>query len=165
MPDTNCRAQTEPLAALVAVAAIAIGISIYGAYVAGVLPGTSEDAVEEPTIQRVWSEVAEDGVYPSTDNPWNDAGGDDRYDTVAGPLGGLDAETLPRGTTVYIAVSTADDSGHDVILAETIYDESATQLSPGPDEPPEHGRAITRPVPVEVKPGDVRAGTLRVVVW
>lgn len=143
------RAQTEPLAALVAVVAIAVGIGIYGVYIADVLPGESDDAVEEPTIERVWDEISATGVYPAADSPEQS----------------ISESALPRGKTVYVQITTANESARQITVGEAIYHEGATGTSPGPNDPPEHGRAVTRPIPVRLAPGNVTGGTLRVVVW
>lgn len=164
MSETH-RSQTEPLAALFAVAAVAIGITFYATYIGGVLPGSSEDAVEEPTIESVWNDVEEHGLYKSTDNPWNDEGGDGVYIDTESPLDNISESSLPRGTTVYIEVTTVEENARPVTLDRIIYDGSAAKVEPGPDEPPDHGHNATRPIPVRVRPGDVTAGTLRVVTW
>lgn len=149
MCSDSSRGQTEPLAALVAVSAVAIGIGLYAGYVAGVLPGATGDTVEEPTIQRAWSEIQDDGLYHASDKPLQD----------------IDEEAIPRGETVYLEVTTANEDAEMVTVERALYDEAGEQVSLGPDVPPEHGQAVTRPIPVRTSPGDVRAGTLRVVVW
>lgn len=149
MFSDRSRGQTEPLAALVAVSAVAIGIGLYAGYIAGVLPGASGDTVEEPTIQRAWSEIQEDGLYHENDRP----------------LRNMDERAIPRGETVFLEVSTAEDDAEPVIVEQALYAPNGTYVQPGSDVPPEHGREVTRPIPVRTGPGDVRAGTLRVVVW
>lgn len=158
------RSQTEPIAGLIAVAAVAVGISFYAVYIGGVLPGSSADAVEEPTVEAVWNDISEQGVYRSTDNPWNNDGDSDYTDTD-NPLDHIAEPSLPRGTKVYVEVTTVDQNVQEVTLARAVYDESGEQVSVGPDIPPAGGHAITRPIPVRVRSGDVTAGTLRVVTW
>lgn len=157
MFSDSSRGQTEPLAALIAVSAVAIGIGLYAAFVTGVLPGASAESVEEPTIQRIWSETQEQGVYDATEDQLDD----------------VPEAAIPRGDSVYVAVTTADDEAQRVLQEQAIFDESGEvlvdgggiRITPEPDFPPEAASNITRPIPVRIGPGDVTAGTLRVVVW
>lgn len=55
------RGQASPTAALVAVAAVGVGLSLYAAVFAGVAP-TADREVAEPTLSRVHDVVAPAGV-------------------------------------------------------------------------------------------------------
>lgn len=62
MSSSSARGQTEPLAALAAVFAVAIGLSLYAGVVNDVLPETPDRALAEPTLDRVERVVAPAGV-------------------------------------------------------------------------------------------------------
>lgn len=74
---SHCRGQTSPTAALVAVAAIGMGLSLHATVLAGVVPAADRD-VAEPTLERVHDTVVTAGVADR-----------DRLDaaTAAGPDG------------------------------------------------------------------------------
>ena len=55
------RGQASPTAALVAVAAVGLGLSLYAAVFAGVVP-TADHEIAEPTLSRVHDAVAPAGV-------------------------------------------------------------------------------------------------------
>lgn len=57
------RGQTEPLAALVAVSMLAIGISVFAGYYTQTFPGTTDRTVEESTTDQIWTELQNEGVY------------------------------------------------------------------------------------------------------
>jgi hypothetical protein len=69
MSSSSARGQTEPLAALVAVAAVAVGLSLY----AGALDDAFEDApdreIAEPTLDRVERTLAPAGVVEPASLP------------------------------------------------------------------------------------------------
>lgn len=62
MSSSSGRAQTEPLAALAAVFAVAIGISLYAGVLDHALEGSPDRDIAEPTLDRVERTVAPDGV-------------------------------------------------------------------------------------------------------
>lgn len=62
MFSSSGRAQTEPLAALVAVAAVGLGLSLYAGTVDGTLQGPADRALAEHTLDRVERTVGPDGV-------------------------------------------------------------------------------------------------------
>lgn len=139
------RGQTEPLAALVAVAAVCLALSTYAVYVADVLPAGTDRAVEEATSARVWTAIGTDGVYdPDTDLE-----------------AAIDETDLPAGYAVSVTVTTADENGTASVVAEALFVPDGTDDGPRPTDPP----ANRRPVAVEYAPGDVRGGTLVVEVW
>lgn len=147
--DNDTRGQTEPLAALIAVSAVAIGIGIYAAFVTGVLPGASAESVEEPTVQRIWSETQEQGLYDGTEDQLDD----------------VEPAAIPRGDHVYVEVTRVDDEAQQITVERALFDENGQYVTPGSDVPPEEGNEVTRSIPVRISRGDVTAGTLRVVVW
>lgn len=68
------RGQASPTAALVAVAAVGLGLSLYATVFAGVVP-TADREVAEPTLSRVHEVVAPAGVVePARLEPAADAG-------------------------------------------------------------------------------------------
>lgn len=149
--STSDRGQTEPLAALVAVAVIAIALGVYAAYVTDALPGGSERAVEEPTMNQVWDEIETDGAFEE---------GTDLDSAVP-------ARVLPGGFSVYVSVSEIDEDGTE-LLDEAVFfngQEDPGQDPPDGFEPPEGARVAERSIPVRKAPGEVTAGKLRVVVW
>lgn len=140
------RAQTEPLAAIFALAVMALGLGIYAGYVTDVLPGTSERAVEQPTLDRVWAEIETNGVYdPSTTS-----------------LEDVPARALPQGFSVRITVTRVDDDGRiETVDAVTFGPEGGVSTV----EPPDDARRASRSIPIRRAPGVVDGGTLEVVVW
>lgn len=139
------RAQTEPLAALVAVFAVCLAVSVYAGFLTGLLPELGSDReLAEATGERVWESLREDGVYPADSA------------TIELPDG-----TLPAGRAVSINVTVPDEQGHVETVAEGRFGGSGTTTGkPGPD-----AETFSRPIPVKRGPGDVRPGMLTVVVW
>lgn len=140
------RGGTEPLAALVSVAAIAVAISVYAGFASVVVSQDEAGEVDRATLDSVWSALGEDGRYDATE-PIEDR---------------LDPEQLPRGHRVAVTVTLVGDDGRLATVDTATFDtdgESAT-LDPPPDAP-----ADDRPVAVRVADGDVRPGRLSVVVW
>lgn len=62
MRPSSARGQTEPLAALVAVVAVGLGLSLYVGVLDAELPGSSDRNVASSVIERVESAVAPDGI-------------------------------------------------------------------------------------------------------
>lgn len=60
----DCRGQAEPIAAIVAVLAIGIGLALYAGVAADRQPET-EPTDAEATMERVTADLLEDGVYGS----------------------------------------------------------------------------------------------------
>lgn len=140
------RAQTEPIAALVAVAAVCVALSVYAGYVADAMPGASDRAVEDATLERVWAAIGADGVYdPATE-----------VETL------VDATDLPDGYVVSVTVTTMGENGTVTVPEAARFDpDGGAADGSRPDDP---GTA-SRPVAVAVGPGDVRGGRLTVEVW
>ena len=156
--STSDRGQTEPLAALVAVSAMAIALTVYGGYVNDVLPGTSDRTVEDATAERVWAMIETDGVF----EPDDDADFEDR----------IDGTRLPQGFHVAVTVTRVDDDGRTVLVDDPAGGEvrghfltDGTAASSPTVDPPPDATAISRPISIRRKPGIVESGTLRVVVW
>lgn len=144
---TPSRGQTEPLAALVAVAAVCLAVSTYAGTLSGVVPALdSERTVGEGTAQRVWHQLAEDGIY-----------------TADSPLGTeIQTASLPRGYYVTVNVTCVCDDGRLDSVASGQF---------GPDgesstaQPPADAERFERPVALRLDRGEVRPGRLSVVVW
>ncbi|SIR59587.1 DUF7285 family protein [Natronorubrum thiooxidans] len=164
------RAQTEPLAALVAVMALLTGIGLYTVYLGSVLPGMSDRTVEETAIDRVWDDLRD-----------NERGAVPVYRYAADPdrelREALEQASLPNGKNSYLEIRGYED-GEPTVFASAHFDSDgddlrARQLASthpdygpprGADEPTETGIA-TRPISIEVTEADVRGGTLHVEVW
>jgi hypothetical protein len=145
-PTDSRRGQTERLVALVSVAAICVAISVYAGFASSLVPELGGDRrVDRATLDSVWADASENGVV--------DAGEvTDRIET----------ETLPRGYRVAVTVTIVGEDGRLEILDSVTFDAGGSRASV---EPPETALSSSRPVPVRVADGDVRPGTLRVVVW
>lgn len=123
------RAQVSPTAALVAVATIAMALSLYATVFAGVVPDPDRN-VAEPTLNRVQDTVISAAVAaPEKLSAAADAG--------------------PNNYRLHIALRT--DSRH---------------WSVGPTPPASDvTETATRRTAIRIRPGTVRSGHLRVVVW
>lgn len=143
------RGSTEPLAALVSVAAICVAISVYAGFASVTLSHTTDDpAVDRATLDTVWATVSEDGIVESTTSL-----------EIAIP-----PEALPRGYYVQVRITRVGDSGHLVTVGEAVFDDRGQFVETKIDPPPD-GTAAERPVPVRIRDGDVRPGRLTVEVW
>lgn len=140
------RGQTEPLAALVAVALFCLVLSVYAAFVTGLVPDLQSDRqLAEVTGERVWEAISEDGIYPADAN-------------LSAALGPTD---LPRGHQVAVNVTYLGPRGYVVETSQARFDERGT-VAQGTGPP--DGDTLRRPVPVQHRAGDVRPGLLTVVV-
>jgi hypothetical protein len=145
-PTDSRRGQTEPLAALVSVAAICVAISVYAGFASSLVPELGSDQrVDRATLDSVWADTSEDGIIDAGTVP-------ERIET----------ETLPRGYHVAVTVTIVGEDGRLDAVDSVTFDASGSRASV---EPPETAPSSSRPVPVRVGDGDVRPGTLRVVVW
>ncbi|ELY48199.1 DUF7285 family protein [Natronorubrum sulfidifaciens] len=164
------RAQTEPLAALVAVMALLAGVGIYAVSLGSVFPGMSDRAVEETTIDRLWDDLEDDGsgVFPAYE--YTTEMDREMRET-------LDQASLPNGKNSYIEIRAYKD-GKPTVLASAHFDSDGDDLqarqleSTHPDYGPPRGAGesietgiATRPISIEVTKADVRGGTLHVEVW
>jgi len=150
------RAQTEPLAAIVAVSIIALAMGMYAVFVADTLPGQSDATDERATVEIVWDELQEDGAYP---NQHGSSGPRATY-----PASAIDPGVLPRGHDVYVNVTTVDENGDTIVVGEAHFDDGGNLLADS-DGPAPDARSVTRPIPVEMRRGEYHGGTLRVEVW
>jgi len=150
------RGQTEPLAALVAVSMLAIGISLFAGYYTQTLPGTTDRTVEEPTTDQIWTELQNGGVYEP--GSLSDLVEDDD-----------DKAILPQGWVVYVNVTWRQDDAtqtRDEIAYDKQGEADSDIVDYLNDNPrPEEAGYESRPVPVKTGPGEVRGGRLHVVVW
>lgn len=146
MSGKTARGGTEPLAALVSVAAIAVAISVYAGFASVVVSEGNDGELDRATLDSVWAAASEDGVL----------------DTDSSLEGRLGPRSLPRGHRVAVTVTLVGDDGRLVTVdaASFSVDGKPTNLDPPPE-------AVTsdRPVPVRVDDGDIRPGRLTVVVW
>ncbi|MFC6757796.1 MULTISPECIES: DUF7285 family protein [Haloarcula] len=125
---------------------LAVGLAMYGNVITDVLPGGSDEAIEQVTLDRVWEEINEDGRYPDDGSP----------------VASLPPETFPEGNIVYVSV-TRLEGDTTVTEEEHKFDSDGQRMSDveRPDDP----QRAQRPIPVEVGPADVDGGTLTVEVW
>lgn len=141
------RGQTEPLAALVAVAVVCLAVSAHAGLLTGLFPQFGADrSLGEGTAERVWRAVSEDGVYDSSGNLTDD----------------ITVETLPQGKYVAITVTYVGEGGRLESAGGGTFDPGADRVTL---EPPETAERYERVLPVKFGAGDVRPGTLRVVIW
>jgi len=156
-----CRAQTEPVAALVAVSAFALGIGLYAVVLGGALSDTTDPTTADRTIDRIWDDLETEGAFHAHD--------DRLVDRVTG-------DAVPAGATVYVRV-TAIEGGEERTVAEAAFPPGyphGTTRTEGraivddvdAHGPPEGASVATRPIPIALENrADVRSGTLRVIVW
>jgi hypothetical protein len=144
---SRARGQTEPLAALLAVAVVSLAVAAHAGVLGSVLPGQSERTVVEATTDQVWDDIREDGVYR-----W-------------GRLNASHVEntSLPAGRAVYVNVTrTTSESASRQDAAVVWGPEGEANDSSGP---PERARVRSRPIPIRVANGTVTTGRLWVAVW
>lgn len=61
-PWSRRRAETEPVVAIVAVFAVAVGLATYAGFLEAALPSSPERDVAGPTLQRAYAQLAPGGV-------------------------------------------------------------------------------------------------------
>jgi len=138
---TAGRGQTEPLAALVAVFAVCLAVSVYAGFLTG-LSGADDRELAASTGERVWDQLADNGVYHANE------------EIELGP------EALPAGRNVSVNVTSTADDGHRETVGEAQFDESGTAVEPVATG----GEVFRRPVAVKHGEGELRPGVLTVVV-
>lgn len=154
-PSNSQRGQTEPLAALVAISALIVGVGLYGLYLTETLPGTTDRTTEETAVTRIKEDVETDGVVRSYEH--------DELEEV------IETGALPHGRNVYVQVTIVED-GRETVVADALF---GTDGQPNRDPiesgelegPPAEAGVATRPIAVATRPGDVRGGTVLVGVW
>ena len=140
--------QTEPLAALVAVTTLCLAVSVYAGFVTGLVPELGSDReLADVTSERVWGAVSDDGIYPAKTELQST----------------LSEEDLPQGRHVSVDVTYVDSHGTLRTASEAHFDELGSVRVPV--DPPSGAETFERPIPVKHREGDVRPGTLTVVVW
>ncbi|MEY7850961.1 hypothetical protein AB7C87_17375 [Natrarchaeobius sp. A-rgal3] len=160
---SSSRAQTEPIAAIFAVGLFVVGIGLFAVFFQGLFPASSDAVTADRTIDRIWQDVEDDGVFHAHDN------GDDIDDLVAG-------DSLPADGTVYVEVIAVD--GHEErAVAEAGFPKGYPRETSNADVRelesyveedgiPDDASVATQSIPVAVEnEADVRSGTLRVSVW
>ncbi|WP_245977493.1 DUF7285 family protein [Halopiger aswanensis] len=138
-----------------------LGIGMYAVAYQSVLPGTSQQATADQTIDRIWDELEENGVFYAHDDPALQ----DRID---------DSEPLPAGATVYVSITAIDEDANRVLVDGAFpsgypdNDASSSDIEQyvAEDGIPDDASVATQSIPVTVEnEADVRSGTLRVAVW
>lgn len=164
--SSESRAQTEPIAAIVAVSIFVVALGLYAVSVQGLLPGTSQQATAEQTIDRVWYEIEDDGLYHAHDNA------DDIDERVTNA-------SLPAGDSVVVTVTAIEEheertvawaafppgyNPEESIATGTETDELEAYVEA--DGVPDDASVASQSIPVAVEnEADVRSGTLEVSVW
>lgn len=140
------RAQSEPLAALLAVAVVCGAISLYAGVLGDVSGRTGSDpGLAEPTAEAVTEDLTGSGVI-------------DAETPVAAKI---EPGTLPEGTPVSITITVVDGDGRISEVGAAAFDATGNPVSDPPVADPDR---VTRPVPVRLRTGDVRPGRLVVEV-
>ncbi len=155
------RGQTEPIAAVVAIAALTVGLSLYTVTTNDVTSEISaESADEQVELEAVWQSLSPDGVIKTDKQPISEG--------ISG--------TVPA-TPVCITLSAITADGKYTVLERTILEEDgATQEVENHTDCVQEGGedAITprktykettgasRTVPVQLSPGEIRPGKLHV---
>lgn len=138
--DDASRAQTTPVVALIALFAVCTGLSLYATTLGAVLPGETENALAEPTLERVYDDASEGGVVSP----------------VGLPSAG---SAIPDGYRVAVAVTTPKGTWTN---GRRPPDASSLEVDHADDRAVDHA---DRPVSVATGDGDVVWGTLDVWVW
>lgn len=146
-PREGVRGQTEPLAALLAVAILAVGLSIYGGTVVDVVSSSSDREVGDQTVELVWEDMETNGAYDVSSRPLK---------------GTIEQESIPAGFNVVVAVETTAADGEKVVIKEARY---AADGSSAVDDPPDGATTTERPISIRYAPGNVTTGRLRVSAW
>jgi hypothetical protein len=84
------RAQTTPVVALIALFAVCTGLSLYATTLGAVTPDETENALAEPTLERVYDDASEGGVLSPVGLPSAGPATPDDYRVAV-------AVTTPRG--------------------------------------------------------------------
>lgn len=141
------RAQSEPLAALVAVTLVCSAISLYVGVLGDVSVASAADRdVVEPTADAIREDLSASGAIDA-ETPIEKE---------------LDRGSLPQGYAVSVAVLVVAEDGTLRETGEATFDATGTLTT---DPVPEHAERTVRPVPIRVRAGDVRPGRLVVEVW
>lgn len=141
------RGQSEPIAALVAVAVVCAAVSIYAGVFTTTLPTIeTERDVSEAAADNIWQDVSDDGVYVHPTNLH----------------GTIDESSLPAGYYVAVAMTYVGPDGTLENVGSVVFDGSGHAV----DKPtPEDTLIVQRAVAIRLRPGDVRPGQYTVEVW
>lgn len=131
------------MAALAAVLAVCLAISLYAGFLADALPAHGDHSIADATLERVWLDVGEDGVASN------------------GDLRTLDPAIAPSGYAATVSIVVVEDGEARTVVSVLIEDGRLRS----PVDAPDDASTASRPVGVARGPGDVRAGRLRVKVW
>ena len=156
---SSSKAQTEPLGALVAIAAICVAVGLYAVYITDALPGATDRNTAESALETTWNDLGADGVFDADRN---------NLSTVAGTTeADLEISGLPEGYYIYIEVSVATPQDDAETISRVIIEPDGTKL--GEDlQPPAGAQSASRPVAVRLADdpqGHIQGGTLTVEVW
>ena len=151
------RAQNEPLAVLIAVSLFIGGLLLFAGYHHGVVSLESDRAVEEPTLERVYADLNDDGTYDLSSD----------FNTT------ISDTALPNGYVVSVSITSISTATGDRDQLEKAY--FSTDGTPITDPSERHAlaerletdtdaRAASRPITVR-DGGEMRGARLRVAVW
>lgn len=151
-------------------AIIALVISLYAGFITSPLDGGNDREVAESAIDPIWTELNDAGVYDTSTS----------LDTISAAPGGSpgsDPAVLPKGHYVYVNVSYHGHSGKTVVeepdsgtARHAVFGPQGQRHPATRDEVerrgfPEDATVASRPIPIQYRGGDVRAGRLYVAVW
>ena len=153
------RGQTEPLAALVAIAVVCIGVTMYAGYVTTVVPGSSDRDPAEAALEQVWTAIGPTGIFDESDRGLEGMAGSS--------ANSLELGTLPEGFTVSVAIYVTGDDGTTERVSGVVVGPHGTKVANAIDSPASAQRA-SRPIAVQLDRdplGKIRGGQLVVEVW
>lgn len=147
-PREGTRAQTEPLAALLAVSILAVALSMYGGTVVDMVSSsTSDREVGDQTLERVWEDLETNGAYNVSSQPLNKT---------------IEKESIPTGFNILVQVETVTSNGSKEAIKEARYAADGDSTVEGP---PDSATTTERPISIRYAPGNVTTGRLRVSSW
>lgn len=146
-PHRFSRGQSEPIAALVAVAVVCAAVSAYAGVFTTTIPTIeTERDVTEAVADETWQDVSDDGIFGHTTNLQES----------------IDASSLPAGYYVAVAVTYVGQDGTVETVGSKTFDDTGDVV----DNPtPENSLTVERAVSIRIRPGDVRPGQYTVEVW
>lgn len=147
------RGTSSPIVVLISVAMFSLALTMYMGYSGSLLESAgSERALSEPTLERIWDEIAVAGAYDE-DEELTDA---------------ISKETLPEGRAVYVMIQYVDDDRTykkvDSAKFEPDGSTPASNLDPEKDPLPDGVETANRPIGVRYGPQDVKGAKLYVGV-
>jgi len=134
---------------LISVAMFSLALSLYVGYSSAITSEVSADRdVSEPTLERIWSEIANAGAY----------------DTDEGLGTAISTEILPQGRTVYVGIIYTDENGATQPVEKIRFDPDGTTGGYSEMPVPDHANTSSRPIGVRRGPTDVKGARLHVGV-